>query len=257
MAKLKIDIERMLIWAYREELPKKELSTSGWDGVAGFLDRGGVEIDRDPWEDHLRSQRYAIGLPHDDALQLDHMVRSLSDVTVQWPGSRGILVGALRCYETPADTVLMRAMKAQSIGLVMQHARMGTRPIWNLEHRLSRVTLKNGKHLTQHVDRHSKVVDCNSGQRDYIRGGQCPLRLDPSVAEIASARFEYFVWHSALVELVRKANASGIFDDHQAMPPAAAQAPWITGERKGRILPALQETGNQERVSRVTEVVGS
>lgn len=238
MPRQRVDIERLLQWAYRDELPKKDLSSSDWERLDGYIERGGVEIDVDPWEAHLRSQRYAfVGQPHDDALRLDYMVRKLDDVIVAWPSSRELLIGPLRCYETPDDVLLMKRMKAEARGLVIAHARMGTRPIWHMHHKLDPVRLKNGRPLVRFVDRNGKLADCYAGQRDYLRGGQCPVRLDPTIAEIASARFEYFVWRSALVDLQRMANVSWKLDDYEALPPAAAQAPWITGpERTSRVL---------------------
>lgn len=275
--KQKIDIERLLSWAYREELPKKELAvtadSTSWDSVDRYLGRGGVEIDRDPWELHLQSQRYAgIGKPHADARDLACLVDGLDDVTIQWPAAKNILLGPLAPYLTPDSEFLIRKLRAQSSGLVRAHARMGTRPMWDIYWKLGPVVLKNQHTLVQYVDRHGKVVDCTSGQRDYIRGGRCPLKLtlharpgerDPlankvPLAEIVSARFEYFVWHSALREIVRQVKGSWKLEDHEPTGPLAAQAPWLTGaERKGRILPALQETGNQQSQSRATEVVGS
>jgi hypothetical protein len=244
VTKQKLDIEKLLQWTYRDELPKLDLSAGDgevWNSVEAYLDRGGTASDPDPWEAHLRSQRYAfVGQPHDDAIRLDCMVRRLEDVTVRWPSSRGILLGHLSIYERPADALIMQRMKAQTSHLVMAHARMRTRPIWNVDQRLGPVKLKNGKPLVRFVDRHGRFADCNYGQRDYLRGGQCPVRLDPTCAEIASARFEYFVWHSALVDLVRMANASWKLDDHEALPPAAAQAPWLTGpERTSRVLTTI------------------
>lgn len=269
--KLKIDIERLLSWAYREELPKKELAVTGdttsWDSVDRFLGYGGVEVDRDPWELHLQSQRYAgVGKPHEDALALSHIVSSLDDVTIQWPAAARILLDDMAPYMTGQAEFLIRKLCSQPAGLVRAHARMGTRPVWDVFWQFGPVILKNNHKLVQYVNRHGKVVDCTSGQRDYLRGGRSPLRLylgrpgdrdrlmdKVATAEIVSARFEYFVWHSALREIVRLTKGSWALKDHEPTGPTAAQAPWLTGaERKSRVLPALQETVNHKPASRVT-----
>lgn len=282
MQRVKTDIERFLSWTYREELPKKDLSTSGWDGIAAYGERGGQAEDPDPWELHLRSQRYAIGTPHPEALTLAWLVDGLDDVSIQWPTASKILLGDLAPYLDKQSEFVIRKLVVQPGGLVRAHARMGTRPMWDVWWALAPVKLKNRKPLVQYIDRHGRLSDCTSGQRDYERGGRCPLMVStttmddktyvragrydrvgkpddmPAVAEIVSARFEYFVWHSALCELVRRANGSGQLREHQATPPAAPQAPWLTGtERKSRILPALQETGNQNLTLRVAAVVES
>lgn len=275
--KLNIDVERLLSWAYREELPKKELAvtadSTSWDSVDRYLGRGGVEIDRDPWETHLQSQRYAgIGKPHEDARDLACLVDGLDDVTIQWPAAKPILLPDLAPFLSSRDEFLARKLRENSGSLVRAHARMGTRPMWDVFWQFGPVMLKNNHALVQYVNRHGKLVDCTSGQRDYLRGGRCPLTVStgsrpgeyqrrgiehvmPPLIEIISARFSYFVWHAALGEIVRQTNGSWKLTDHTPTGPSAAQAPWLTGaERKSRVLPALQETVNHAPKSRVTKL---
>lgn len=246
-------VEKLLSWAYRDELPKKELSSSGWDGVADYLSYGGVDVDVDPWESHLRSQRYPfVGKPHEDALTLDWVVRSLDDVTIQWPAAQSIILGDQSPYLTPRAEFIIRKLRVQSAGIVAAHARMGTRPLWDIFYRFSPVFLKNNKPLVQYIDRHGRVSDCHSGQRDYLRGGQSPIvltlgsrpgerdRLGEPMAEIASARFEYFAWHSALADIVRNINASYPLREFAPQHSPAAQAPWLHNpELKPRILKSI------------------
>jgi hypothetical protein len=246
----KLDIELLLSWAYRDELPKQELAASAWDSIDHYCQNGGQSIDEDPWQAHLRSQRYAfIGKPHNDALYLDWFVNTLADQTIGWPSAKRSLLHHLEPYLTPATESAIRKIRVQPAGLVRAHARMGTRPMWDLYYRFDPVLLKNKKPLVQYVDRHGRITDCHSGQRDYLRGGRCPLmlaissrsgecgRLGDPLLTIVGARFEYLAWHTALRELVERVKASGGLADHEPIAPRAEQLPWINGvEEKPRVL---------------------
>lgn len=215
-----IDIEKLLHWAYRDELPKQAVSgLTGWEKLI-YLGTNVDESDRAPDV----QMPAACGPPHPDALRIDWIVRGLEDVRIQWPSAAAGLLGPLMAWLREEELPLVRSMKAQTSALVQAHARMGTRPVWQMPHRPIRVIGRNGKPL---------IVGITSGRR-YAPGAHGMLRMDPPVPEILSARFEYFVWRSALAQL---ASESWNLVDHAPQQPAAAQAPWLTGEeRRPRIL---------------------
>lgn len=260
--KKQIPIDDLLVWAYRDELPKKELSTSNWDGVAGYGMLGGIDIDDDPWQAYLRSQRYPfIGKPHEDALLLDWMVRGLPDVAVDWPRERAGLLGHLLSY-LDDDEIAVSAMSTGPVvtveegrdrrgkrtasakversppqphlssvsQLVRMHAVMGTRPVWDMPIRLIPTKGPNGKPVIAYEGQgqlDGRLLRGLTKGRRYGPKARCLLDLDPTAAEIAAARWEYQVWHQALMTL---ANESWNLRDHVPLPPRAQPHPWLTGQ---------------------------
>jgi hypothetical protein len=228
--KKQVDIEALLTWAYRDELPKQSVGgLTGWERTILL----GTRVDESN-RDHDVELPVALGPPHPDALTLDHAVRSLEDMVLTLPIAR-VLIGDLAPYLTrevvhqvvgrragyvvQERTEKVDAVKHRSVSptaLVTLHAKLGNRPHWDLGPvRVSRVTGSNGKPVVNGITR---------GRR-YANGAHCPLRLDPSPDHIIRARFDYAAWHGALTAL-----ATCRMTEHQALPPRAAVEPWITGE---------------------------
>lgn len=225
MPKTPIDIEQLLRWAYRDELPKGYERGVGEPAHCESIWRLGVSVSGDKWacEPGFPAR---LGPPHPDALQVDWYVRQLEDIKLDWAASRIMVMGELAPY-APVGDPAVSAMSFETSALVQMHARMGTRPIWQMgQVTLRRVLGRNGKPTVNGISRGGR----------YGVGASCPLVLDPPAAEIACARAEYWVWHSALTWLAAE---SWTLDDHTPLPPRAAALPWIGDtERKGRILPS-------------------
>ena len=246
-SKRQVEIEKLLQWAYRDELPKQ---FPGGSSLMADLAMLGAPIDRDDMSDRMP---VGAGTPHPDALLIDWHVRALQPVIVNWSGQRRSLMGDLAAYldrdepVTPAmDTgpqVDIELYHSRSGGerarsrverrrivlpvrecaatLVTLHARMGTRPPWQMPIRLEPVL--SGNHKPTMIGRMIR-------KNVYTAGSHCPLRLAPSAQDIARARFEYWVWHQALVYLVRV-----VCDlrDHAVLPPSAAAHPWLCDDEVG------------------------
>jgi hypothetical protein len=231
MVKRKIDVEKFLQWSYRDELPKQSVGgLTGWERLVLL----GTQVDE---SERDYSLPVALGPPHPDALQLDYAVRHLPhSVGVDWARSRDHLMGDLACWIDARDPRTAH-MSTSAMALVMAHARMGTRPHWDLGAvRLLRVHGKNGK----------PVVEGITPGRRYSDGAHCPLRLDPEAHDIACARFEYWVWREALAQLVRE---SWNYTEHILQMPSAAAAPWLNDdERRSRVLRA---SGDDEELSKL------
>jgi hypothetical protein len=134
-------------------------------------------------------------------------------------------MGELGAYLTDGDP-LVRRMKAQTSALVQVHARMGTRPRWDVGPlRLVRILGKN----------HKPVVHGVTRGRRYAAGAYCPLQLDPPPQEIVSARFEYFVWRAALERITTLAESwkDASFAPQQSTAP---WRPWLTGEEREPVI---------------------
>jgi hypothetical protein len=220
--KRRLDVEKLLQWAYRDELPKQTTGDlTGWERLILL----GTNVDV---SDREAALPIALGPPHPDALLIDHAVRQLPPVKLNWARMAKALMGHLLPYAPQTDPCIQR-LATSPAALVVSHAIMGSRPPWDLGPCvLRRILGKNGK----------PVVDGITAGRRYGAGASCPLQLEPEGAEIISARFEYAAWHTALVSL---ANESWNMREHVALPPRAAPAPWITGpEPTSRILRTIE-----------------
>lgn len=217
------DIEKLLTWAFVDELPKRQLSSAeaNWDNISRTGGLGGVAIDATP-------QRYAaISAPHPDAVIIEHQVKGIAEllggsgerVTVDYLASRPMLFGdmmAPREMSLPAFNI---------VALVKSNAVLRRRPRWNVGRMLPQRTLAaNGRPVVAGIERNGR----------YPPGSYCPLTWTPSWREVAESRAEYLLWHRALAEL-----ADALADSlvaHTPQRPAAPQTPWIdNSERTGKI----------------------
>lgn len=210
-----LDVEKLLQWAYRDELPKKGFveSSPGWDNISTH----GMPID----DGSLRLPP-AFGAPHPDALVVERAVAGLDkQVMVDWAESLTTLLGELAAYAPTSEWCLGASFNPQA--LVIMHARMGTRPPWETEPpRLVRVLMP---------ERSQHVVVGRDANRNYLPGAHCPLRLEPSVDLIVSGRAEYAVWRAALDD-VRESLSGWTLREHEVLAAAAAREPWNTGVEK-------------------------
>lgn len=221
MARQAKDIEALLSWAYRDELPKRAIGgLTGWEKLVLL----GTTVDDERRPDEVGFP-VNMGPPHPDALLIDHAVRTLEPVTMLWEIAREGIMGDLSPY-APADDPTLRRMQFSPMALVMMHAKMGTRPAWDLgPTSVKRIQGGNGK---------PKVHGITAGHR-YETGAHCPLQLDPPAREIACARAEYAVWHAALMTVTAELESWNL-KDFAPQYPKAAPAPWIEDtERKPRI----------------------
>ena len=69
--KERVDIEKLLQWAYLDELPKRQISSAEgvWEGIREYGQRGGTDIGASG------AQRYPrFGVPHPDAEEIEKAV---------------------------------------------------------------------------------------------------------------------------------------------------------------------------------------
>jgi hypothetical protein len=120
---------------------------------------------------------------------------------------------------------IVHAVELTPAAPIMMFARLGTRPIWDVGP--IKLTRKRGGFEGR-----------QKAKNFYTTGSRFHLELDPPVQEIAAARFDYMVWHSALVAL---AMCGQNFRDIALQQPKAPAAPWRDGEEAKplrRVLPS-------------------
>lgn len=243
-----IDVEDLLRWAYRDELPKgyrgDSLASPGWASISPMFRSAALGTSVD-WSREPGLPMAMGDEPHPDAILAESAVGRLEDVGLDWAASREPLMGHLAPYVDLNDPALTY-LSFQAGALVAMHARMGTRPQWDLgEPKLLRINSKNNKARVQFLDDDGvTLIDGLTAGRRYGPGARCPLRLEPLGAEIAFARAEYAAWRAGLCR-VTMILENWDLRDHRARPPRAAAEPWAyDDEPKTRILRAQVQSAN-------------
>ena len=251
--KTSVDIEKLLQWAYLDELPKREISSAEgiWNRLEQYGSLGGVNPDPGG---PGNAQRYAqFGLPHRDAEEIERAVGALGSASIE--DDYDVIVGELAALvrvndltprqaalpklrttvagyldkdsiappaAAPRDVLIFKSI-SMSV-LVTHHAVMRTRPDW---------TSADPKPFPTPAShgRGSKIVGECRGKNLYTTGSYCPLRWSPSPIDVVLGRADYHLWRAALVQLSQTLQ----LDDHQALPPAASAAPWINPNTPMRI----------------------
>lgn len=257
--KRQVEIGALLAWCYREELPKRTISSA--EGIWRDLDIGTGGMGGD----HGCAQRYPHhGLPHDDALRIEDAVSELPPWMCDWSESLDAIMGDLAGLLTvndlqreqmergritqsswPSKTYSKTQRRAQATNrprdvifvgsidmaaLVVSHARQGTRPRWYPGGLTCRKTpARNNANLPM------VIGECRA-KDVYTAGSCCPLIWgipgdkwgDVLVTpfSIATARADYLAWWRGLAMLAE----SLVLAEHVALPPAAPQLPWLDGE---------------------------
>lgn len=252
MAKREIDVEQLLRWAYREELPKGETSSAEavWDAIADYGANGGVACQAEGGP-----QRYDFGEPDPDAKKLAAAVTALPDLIIDWEASTDALMGDMAAILVARDVLMVRPLRTAA--LVTMHAKMGNRPDWR-----DAVPWTSPVPSAKDHARPMLVGECR-GRNLYSTGSYCPIRWEPSPITIALARAEYAAWHRGLHALCQTVT----LDRHVVLPPAAPAQPWFerqparriyaVGERatvKLPLKPARKTAGPARRQHRAGEV---
>lgn len=263
MPKTEMDVEKLLTWAYRDELSKRQTSAAEgiWDRIEDYGQKGGID------HGHGAAQRYAhFGLPDPDAEAIERAVGQLEDVVVDWGQSLPFIAGELaglvsvndfsrrsatepgksttaewtgkngrrvKAHDRPRDMLMLGALRTKA--LVTMHAIQGTRPDWRDEQPMPyRVQSETGSH--------PKISGTCEGKNRYSLGSYCLLQWDPSPTSIITARAEYVAWWEGLLMLSGKLSLA----NHIALPPSASVTPWLDErkEDRGRVIPVMPTATN-------------
>jgi hypothetical protein len=267
--KKSVEIEKLLQWAYLDELPKRQISSAEgiWDRLAQYGSLGGVNPDPGG---SGNAQRYAqFGLPHRDAELIEIAVGQLGRAAFDWRRYFDIVAGDLAALITindvrdglrvpaedpmrafvepardgrgvtsrvarhaPRDVLLVNSVNLSA--LVTTHAVKGTRPDWRTEQMRPVPMLAERSKL-------AIVIGKSKAKNLYTTGSYCPLVWSPSPVEVALTRADYLMWHQALITLAQTLTLT----EHQVLTPEAPATPWIDGEQKKR-LHRSQHIGEQK-----------
>jgi hypothetical protein len=253
MPKIEIDVERLVAWAYQEELSKRQLSSAEgiWDRIQEDGQRGGI----DPG--HGAAQRYChFGLPDPDAERIEKAIGALDDLVIDWnlsfdaiaPDLAGLVTvndltkqhemprapkvnwgkagdRAVRAFfgpgadqrpasDRPRDILMVNSLSTSA--LVTMHAIKGNRPDWVEEF---------PKPLPTPAARgtNAMIIGECKGKNLYSMGSVCPLKWSPSPLSILTSRADYVAWHRGLATLAEKLQ----LEKFTALPPKAAATPWL------------------------------
>lgn len=197
-----VSIEKLLQWAFREELPKRQQAPAAPRSALSSL---GVRVNVS-----FRDR----GFPHRDALIIAAHVEAL--------GSDLLELNTRRWLEFILDDLINLDSERFEFwidkgALVERSAVTMRRPQWDVgSRRAGPLMSRNGK---------PRMRGDRYGKDRYSEGSYCPLRWSPSIRSIALARTNYFVWQDALCELARSLN--GKLSDFSPTPPMAGSAPWL------------------------------
>ncbi|MDF2621416.1 MAG: uncharacterized protein K0S00_4075 [Xanthobacteraceae bacterium] len=275
-AKVSIDIEDLLIWAYRQELPKVPAGAiapsalkPGWSSMSAYGELLAVIDEADIRNRYgVTPDRMANGVPHVDALAVADAVAGLDGLLVEapegwWPfadmaapdawgeaGQAAVADALARLCVVGEDGA--RRFKTSPAWLVRKHAMVASVPEWEAEAPEYRtVRGGNGKAkwfmkrlVPQTVNgeivtyaEHEVDGWCGSRRRPY-KGAYHKMELVPSPFYAAMDRAEYEVWHAALAMLAEMLRES-LFD-HVATGPRRPARPWESAGPQTRILPSLK-----------------
>jgi hypothetical protein len=270
VTKIEIDVEKLLVWSYVEELSKRQTSAAEgiWDRIEDYGNHGGID------KGHGAAQRYShFGLPDPDAEAVEIAVASLGEVEIDWNLSLDVIAGELSglvsvndmerrpdasrstnvawgergtkalkaffgedgarpAHDRPRDVLMLNTVNLSA--LVTRHAVKGTRPdYWDEQPVVQRTPARNGGGV-------ALIGECK-GKNIYSTGSYCPLKWSPSPLSIITSRAEYALWHHGLVALSNMLELK----KYVVLPPKAPAAPWFGDEEtESRVIPVVPNGRN-------------
>lgn len=269
--KSKRDIEKLVQWALREELPKgRAVSSSPWELISRYAELGTI-VQQGGWRDGLG---YVPGAPHEDAERVGAAIRSI-DSAARFADRDEVLplFGEFAAISGDAPDAILRST-FNPMALVINHAVMGTRPKWQFEAPTPAQqflpTAGRPRAMVHGTDADGDIVYLEPrrgasvqryGLYDLATSPRSPLLWrDPSPLKIAEARAEWFCWHRALAWLVDVLRDQLV--EFDPVMPAIMPLPWITGQPpEGRVLSGVDlaagaVSGAFARRVRIADVYG-
>lgn len=222
-----MDVEALLTWAFREELPKRRDDEDGrpreYKSISPMFAMaalgGRVEnFSREP------GFPLAMGDPHPDAVLVEEAVLGLARFADhRFDGPLGLITDLPRGLDEHAA---MAGAMSQIVELVRIKARLGGRPSFAASPVPAAIVDNRGRPQVM-IMRGTKEEPCSAEGKDrYPRGAYCPLHWD-NPTSILIERAQYAAWWAGIDviahELAGKLATIGV------LPPSAAQRPW-TGE---------------------------
>lgn len=234
--KRKVEIEKLLHWAVRDELPKgRAVSASPWDVITQFGTLGTV-VQTGGYGDGFG---FVSGEPHDDALIVAQAVRELAQVA-HFADIEEVLplFGEIAGIAGEAPRLIVGSVFDPQ-RLVVSYATLGTRPKWQFEqpvpYQMFAPTLKGRpRPIVYGIDDCGDRVEIRKNEgRARKRDGEYTLKMgphspinwhDPSPLHIGECRAEWVTWRRALDMLVEA--LAGKLATIEVQPSALPLMPW-------------------------------
>jgi hypothetical protein len=235
----RIEIDKLLEWAFREELPKGHpVSMSAWDLIElGMPVDGGGPVD---------GLGFVPGAAHEDAKIIGDAVRALDAETRLDQAQCSALLGDF----APLDPLTIKAVMQSPFSmraLIIRCATLGAAMVWDIGSPAPRPMMRYPRikqaisffHNAEGVMTEAKV----NGRGNYPPGTSTPIewggehplvdndhphRDTPTIGVLLETRAEYVIWYCALIRLI--ALLDGTMRDHEAIAPRVRFVPWITGQ---------------------------
>ncbi|WP_315772969.1 MULTISPECIES: hypothetical protein [unclassified Bradyrhizobium] len=236
-----IDIEKLLQWAIRDELPKgQRVAASSWDVIEQF-GMLGTKVQTSGF--NADSFGMVPGEPDEDALVIAGAVRALErEARFDHLADVQSLFGEWAAIAGDAPGLLLMST-FDPAALVISCATQGTRPKWAFENPTPRQqfaqTATKPRPIVHGIDRSGEVMEIRptrkTGKYPVTMRPRSPLLWhDPAPLHVGECRAEWVCWHGALNTLA--AALSGKLRAYEPAPTTLPLMPWITGMDEPRIL---------------------
>lgn len=254
-----MDVEDVISWAYREELPKRSRDRQGEPCQVSPMFRlaqYGARIDC--W--HKEPGFPAImGDPHPDALKVEAAVESLARFA-EMPIEDGLdLAPDLAAFGLDEHAAMRHALR-QVVSTVVAFAKLRKRPYWHDRTYPMSMHTDGGRPrcyrwatmvddtVTGGEVEYESLVPVEPVRGVYPAGSHSPIRFDPDPKGMVGERAEYAAWWAALELLA--ADLSARLDTIAVLPPAAAQRPWINPAEAPKPVRIFADLSDRSRIHR-------
>lgn len=241
IVKTKIDIEKLVQWAVREELPKGQaVSASPWQVISQYCALG-TRVDVSGHGDGLG---FLGGEPHPDALIVGAAIRAL-DQFARFADRVEVLplFGDLVEIAGHAPEAIMSA-SFDPRSIVISSATQGTRPKWKFDQPCARQVFVETLNERGEVramplvhgldaEGYEIAIKKNRG-RARMRDGEFNASMrprspiewhDPAPLSVAHSRAEWLAWHGALTSLAH--DLADALREYAPTAPALPLMPWL------------------------------
>lgn len=229
-----MEIEKLLQWALREELPKGHpVAASTWETTVerfAFLGTR-VDVSCPGSPDGLG---FVPGEPHPDAVEVGEAIRRLPrDFKLTRADCRDLLG-----HFYSLDRLAVRAIEGSAFNmaaLVIRCAVLGSRMEYDIGHPTVGPLVQSGRKaraVAYHTDADGRILDQEAnlnGHGTYPLGAATPIKWhEPSIGQVLEVRAEYAIWHRALGLLY--SDLAGRLREIKVLPASARPEPWRTGQ---------------------------
>ena len=234
-----MDIEELLSWAFRDELPKDRgdggrFGPPSYSSPLGRMVAMGTSVDnwsREP------GHPAAMGPPDPGAFLVAAAVEDLAGLAEQAIEGELDLVPDFGAIGTLDEVAAVRRALCQLPAIVARCAKLGQRPSWRASTYPGPMRTGNGRaQVVRWTCVLQKTIGGESfeeqqltpvsaeGRDSYPLDSYCPLQYEPSLQSIAEERAEYLVWWGALDALAL--SLAGRIAGIDVLPSLAPQRPW-------------------------------